>query len=86
MIQSKGQAQAEAYRKQVEALTAQGVTLVEVTKLIAGAGLKITPDMVVSGGGGGGGDSNSGLVQLLLANMVRDSRISVPVAPTAPVA
>jgi uncharacterized membrane protein YqiK len=84
VIQSKGQAQAEAYRKQVEALTAQGVTLVEVTKLIAGAGLKITPDMVVTGGGGGG-DSNSGLVQLLLANMVRDSRISVPVVPAAPV-
>ncbi len=77
VIQSKGQAQAEAYRKQVEALTAQGVTTVEVVKTIASAGLKITPDVVVNGGGVG--DSNAGLVQLLLANMVRDSKVSTPV-------
>ena len=78
VIQAKGEAQAEAYRKQVEALTAHGVTMVEVTKSIAGAGLKITPDVVV--GGGGAGDSNGGLVQLLLANMVREQRMQVPVA------
>ena len=83
VIQAKGAAQAEAYRKQVEALTAHGVTMVEVTKSIAGAGLKITPDVVV--GGGGAGDSNGGLVQLLLANMIREQRLSVPVAAAAPV-
>jgi uncharacterized membrane protein YqiK len=83
VIQAKGEAQAEAYRKQVEALTAHGVTMVEVTKSIAGAGLKITPDVVV--GGGGAGDSNGGLVQLLLANMIREQRLSVPVAAAAPV-
>jgi hypothetical protein len=57
--------------------------MVEVTKSIAGAGLKITPDVVV--GGGGAGDSNGGLVQLLLANMIREQRLSVPVAAAAPV-
>jgi uncharacterized membrane protein YqiK len=81
VIQAKGEAQAEAYRRQVEALTAHGVTMVEVTKSIAGAGLKITPDVVV---GGGAGDSNGGLVQLLLANMVREQRLQVPVAAGAP--
>jgi uncharacterized membrane protein YqiK len=81
VIQAKGEAQAEAYRKQVEALTAHGVTMVEVTKSIAGAGLKITPDVVV---GGGAGDSNGGLVQLLLANMVREQRLQVPVVAGAP--
>jgi uncharacterized membrane protein YqiK len=77
VIQAKGEAQAEAYRKQVEALTANGVTMVEVMKSISGAGLRITPDVVV--GGGGSGDSNGGLVQLLLANMVREQRMQLPV-------
>lgn len=73
VVQSKGEAQAKAYRDQVSALTAQGVTTVEVVKAIAGAGLKITPDVQVSGGqgGNGGGPEGSGLVQLLLAQMLR---------------
>jgi regulator of protease activity HflC (stomatin/prohibitin superfamily) len=70
VIQTKGEAQAKAYRDQVDALTAQGVTTVEVMKSIAGAGLKITPDIQVSGNPGGAGDS-AGLVQVLLAQMVR---------------
>ena len=71
IIQAKGEAQAKAYRDQVSALTAQGVTAVEVMKSITGAGLKITPDIMVSGGGDGGG-GQSGLVQLMLAKFLRD--------------
>lgn len=73
IVQAKGEAQAKAYRDQVSALTASGVTTVEVVKAIAGAGLKITPDVQVSGGGGGGGGGmdGSGLVQLLLAQTLR---------------
>jgi uncharacterized membrane protein YqiK len=70
VISSKGEAQARAYRDQVLALTAQGVTAVEVMKAVTAAGLKITPDVVV-GGGGSGGDAQGGLVQLLLANVLR---------------
>ncbi|MEN9798058.1 MAG: hypothetical protein RL653_1754, partial [Pseudomonadota bacterium] len=70
VISSKGEAQARAYRDQVLALTAQGVTAVEVMKAVTAAGLKITPDVVV-GGGSGGGDAQGGLVQLLLANVLR---------------
>jgi uncharacterized membrane protein YqiK len=70
VILSKGEAQAKAYREQVAALTAQGVTAVEVMKAITAAGLKITPDVMVTGGGDGG-MGGSGLVQLLLANLVR---------------
>lgn len=72
IIRAKGEAQAKAYRDQVEALTAQGVTAVEVVKSIAGAGLKITPDVMVAGGAGGG--DGGGLVQLLLANLVQSQR------------
>jgi len=71
VIKSKGEAQAKAYQDQVNALTAQGVTTVEVIKAISAAGLKITPDIQVSGGGSGQGDM-SGLVQVLLAQMVKN--------------
>jgi len=71
VISSKGEAQARAYRDQVLALTPQGVTLVEVMKAVTAAGLKITPDVVVSGGGNGGDGGQGGLVNLLLANVLR---------------
>jgi uncharacterized membrane protein YqiK len=73
IIRAKGEAQAKAYRDQVEALTAQGVTAVEVMKSIAGAGLKITPDVLVAGGSNG--SDSGGLVQLLLANLVQQQRM-----------
>ncbi len=88
MGQSKGEAQAKAYRDQVSALTAQGVTTVEVMKAISTAGLKITPDILV--GGGGEGVDGGGLVQVLLAQLVRQQRseasptvVTIPPAPPA---
>ena len=74
IIRSKGEAQAKAYRDQVEALTAQGVTTVEVMKAISAAGLKITPDVLVSGGNGDKDGGSGGLVQLLLANMLQSQQ------------
>jgi len=68
VIRSKGEAQAKAYQDQVAALTASGVTTVEVVKALALNNIKIVPDVQVSGGGAGGTD---GLVQLLLAGMLR---------------
>jgi regulator of protease activity HflC (stomatin/prohibitin superfamily) len=70
VVQSKGEAQAKAYRDQVDALTAEGVTAVEIVKSIATAGLKITPDIQVSGSAGQG---DNGLVQVLLADLVKRS-------------
>lgn len=72
VIRSKGEAQAKAYQDQVGALTAQGVTTVEVIKAIASASLKITPDIVV--GGGEGKSDNSGLVNVLLAKMLEGEK------------
>ncbi len=83
VVQSKGEAQAKAYRDQVDALTAQGVTTVEVMKAISTAGLKITPDIIV--GGAGDGVEGGGLVQVLLAQLVRQQRAEVsPQAITSP--
>ncbi len=73
VIRSKGEAQAKAYRDQVDALTAQGVTTVEVMKAISAAGLKITPDIQVTGLQGHGGSDGGGLVQVLLSQMIQQS-------------
>jgi regulator of protease activity HflC (stomatin/prohibitin superfamily) len=81
VVRSKGEAQAKAYRDQVAALTAQGVTTVEVMKAISGAGLKITPDILVGGAGEG---SEGGLVQVLLAQLVRQQRAEASAGPAAP--
>ncbi len=81
VIQSKGNAQAEAYQKQVSALTPQGVTAVEVTKLLTAAGTKITPDFLVNGGGSGGGGSD-GLVSLLLATTLKSQMTQAPPTST----
>ena len=67
VVLAKGEAIAKAYREQVAALTAEGVTAVEVVKQIAAAGLKITPDVLVQGQQGEG---SSGLINLLLAKML----------------
>jgi len=83
IIRAKGEAQAKAYRDQVDALTAQGVASVEIVKSIANAGLKITPEIQVSSGGGTGGDQ--GLVQVLLADLLRSGRpqFTPPTGPRA---
>lgn len=92
VIESKGTAQANAYRKGAEALTPGGLTSVEVIKAIAAAGLKIVPDVMVSGGGDNDGGANAGLVNLLLANAVKNglggsnNTTTTPAAPAAPAA
>lgn len=76
IIQAKGEAQAKAYHDQVNALTAQGVTTVEVIKAISAAGLKITPDIQVAGAAGAAGEG-AGLVQVLLAKMLHQKDTNV---------
>jgi len=71
VIKTKGEATGDAYDRQVAALTAEGVSAIEIITRIASANLRITPDVLVSGGNGAG-DGN-GLVQLLLANLVKQS-------------
>lgn len=74
IIQAKGEAQAKAYRDQASALTASGVTSVEIMKAISVAGLKITPDIMVNGAANGSGDGmGGGLVQVLLGRMLQEN-------------
>jgi regulator of protease activity HflC (stomatin/prohibitin superfamily) len=70
-ILAVGSATAEAYQKQVEAVGQMNLAGIEVTKSIAAAGLKITPDIMVGGGGEGGGSNNifaAFIAQLLQGN------------------
>lgn len=66
VIKAKGEATAEAYTKQVEALTPEGVTSIEVTKLLTASGQALVPQVVAGGDSNGG--SGGGLINLLLAD------------------
>jgi regulator of protease activity HflC (stomatin/prohibitin superfamily) len=71
-ILAVGSATAEAYEKQVAAVGQGNLAGIEVTKTIASAGLKITPDILVAGGegenGSGGGNIFSAFIAQLLAS------------------
>jgi regulator of protease activity HflC (stomatin/prohibitin superfamily) len=70
-IMAVGGATAEAYEKQVAAVGQLNLAAIEMTKQIATAGLKITPDVAVGGGGDGGGTNNifaAFIAQLMAAN------------------
>jgi uncharacterized membrane protein YqiK len=66
-ILAMGTATAEAYEKQVAAVGQLNLTGIEVAKAVASAGLKITPDILVSGGGDGSGGIFSAFIAQLLA-------------------
>ena len=81
-ILAVGKATAEAYEKQVAAVGQQNLAGIEVTKAVASAGLKITPDIVVGGSGGEGSVFSALVAQLLAGNR---SPLALPqAAPPAP--
>ncbi|MBX7110250.1 MAG: hypothetical protein K1X87_00170 [Dehalococcoidia bacterium] len=69
-----GQATAEAYDRQQEAIGQANLFGIEVAKALAAAGLKITPDIVVGGGADGGGANIFGA---FLAQMLANNRTSL---------
>lgn len=83
-IRSIGDATAEAYDKQQEAVGQSNLFGIEVAKAIAAAGLKITPDIVVGGGSGGDGSANifaAFLAQMLAGNRTNGAAAAVPATP-----
>ena len=74
-ILAVGGATAEAYEKQVAAVGQMNLAGIEVTKSIAGAGLKITPDIMV--GGGGGADGNVNIFSAFIAQLLAGNRVSL---------
>ncbi len=66
-IRATGQAKAEAYRVGVEALGAQGYTVMQLMQIVGERNVRIVPDVAVSGANG-----NTGLVDGLLGVMLRN--------------
>ena len=66
-----GKATAEAYTEQVDAVGQLNLAGIEVTKSIAGAGLKITPDILVGGGADAGG---ANVFSAFIAQMLGERR------------
>ena len=77
-IRATGLAQAEAYRAGVEALGAQSYAAIQVMGIIGERGVRIVPDVSVSGGAG-----TSGMIDALLGTTLRD-RIPATAAETNP--
>jgi len=66
-IRATGQAKAEAYRVGVDALGAQGYTVMQLMQIVGERNVRIVPDVAVSGAG-----SNPGIVDGLLGLMLRN--------------
>ena len=66
-IRATGQAKAEAYRAGVEALGAQGYTVMQLMQIVGERNVRIVPDVAVSGTNGSTGLVD-GLLGVLLHN------------------
>ena len=66
-IRATGQAKAEAYRVGVEALGAQGYTVMQLMQIVGERNVRIVPDVAVSGA-----SANPGMVDGLLGLMLRN--------------
>ena len=72
-IRATGTAKAEAYRAGVEALGAQGYTLMQMMQIVGERNVRIVPDVAVTGAGG-----QAGLVEGLLGTMLRKEAVAIP--------
>jgi uncharacterized membrane protein YqiK len=66
-----GNAEAEVVKKKTAAMDQEKYAMVEVARALAASGFKLVPDVVVAGGEGSG--RGGSLVDVLLANLIRDS-------------
>ncbi|HAH05375.1 MAG TPA: hypothetical protein DCM05_02440 [Elusimicrobia bacterium] len=72
-IRAIGQATAEAYQKQANALGMLPLAMIEVMRRVSEGKVKITPDVVVSGGGGADNNANmSGVLSAFMASIMAD--------------
>ncbi len=71
-IRATGSAKAEAYRSGVEALGAQGYTLMQMMQIVGERNVRIVPDVAVTGAGG-----QAGLVEGLLGTLLRKETVAI---------
>ena len=66
--QAVGGAEAEVIKLKIASMESGNYAMVQVAQALANAGVKLVPDIIANGGGSGGGT----LVDVLLANLIRD--------------
>lgn len=71
-ITAVGIAEAEVIRKKTEAMDQSNYAVVEVAKALATNNIKLVPEIIVNGSGNNGNGSGGTLVDVLLANMLRE--------------
>ena len=72
-VRAVGQATAEAYMRQAQALGQQPLAIIEVMKQVSGGRIKIVPDILIQGAGSDGNSSSvlSGFIATLMAGGVK---------------
>jgi uncharacterized membrane protein YqiK len=69
-VEAIGTAEATVIKQKIESMESGNYAVVKVAEALAGAGVKLVPDVVATGGGGG--TSGGTIVDILLAGLVRD--------------
>ena len=69
-----GTAEADVIKLKIASMESGNYAGIEISKALASSGFKLVPDVVVSGTGGNGPDGGGSLVNVLLANLIRDGR------------
>lgn len=75
-----GQATAEAYNKQAQALGQTPLSIIEIMKQVSGGKVKITPDILIQGGAGGG-DGSSNVLSAFIASLMAGGMQLTPKTP-----
>ncbi len=78
-----GNAEAEVIQKKTEAVGQANYAMIEIGRALAENRIKLVPDILVGSGSGAGGSSGS-IVDVLLANLVRDGMAKSATAPETP--
>ena len=71
-----GEAEAKVIKQKIDSMDAANYAIVQVANALSAAGekgMKIVPDVLVNGGTGAGSNGGGSIVDVLLANLVRDS-------------
>lgn len=80
-----GTAEAAVIQKKTDAVGPGNFASIEIAKALATSGFKLVPDVVAGGGSGSDGGSSSGLMNVLIANMVLEQqRKNTETAPESP--
>jgi hypothetical protein len=73
-VKAVGSAEAEVVKLKIASMESGNYALVQVAEALAKSGMKLVPDVVATGGTGVGGT----LVDVLLANLIRENGNSRP--------